>query len=167
MKNQIAAKGHILTPEELGAIKATLLKVGVKMRNNAVNLSSLRSLIGATMKVPEWLVLHDCTDTVPASDSLIEQVQNELLTNHRILLPASVKYANFGEFLDEATALVTLHGLVFQYALESSPRNICFGYKLFNGELCISENNSLATVDLAKQECTKAVKDLVAKLFDL
>lgn len=154
-------------PKQLATLTESMKKAGISITGGKVLLSDLRRVFGAKMTQPEWIVLHDYQQ-IKIPQNLIDYVQAELSSHRRALLPTSMKYADFGTFLDKIGNPVCLCALVFQYSVENSPRNVCFGYKLFDSAKVVAENNSLATSNVAITQCMEAAKVIIeTELFDL
>lgn len=153
--------------DQLRLIRASLKRLGLTIVGNKVRTADMRRVFGAVMKVPEWIVLHDYQSTVSIPQNIIDYVQVELASKYRALLPTSMKYADFGSFLTKEASPVVLSGVVFQYSIENSPRNVCFGYKLLS-DAVLAENNGISTVEAAKAECMEAARQIIeTKLYDL
>lgn len=146
----------------------TLKNKGIEIKANKVSKEEFRKAFGAKYSMPEWIVLSDYDDNVKVPKEYLAMIQAKETEHGRVILPTSFILGNFGQYLSKEGGEVSVLGLLYQYSLESNPRNISYAYRLFVGTKNVARSAGISTIHGAKEECAIEAKNVIEdKLFDL
>lgn len=122
--------------------------------------------IGATYVDPEWFLANDYGMVLPPGFATL--INEEDKTLGRNPMPASFSITKYGKFKNLWGKEVEVDGVVYQYSLNSNPRNVHYAFKTFCGGQKIAENSGLRSIHEAKEKCNQEAETLIReKLYDI
>lgn len=146
-------------------LRMILASLGISTCSNKIKVSDLRRVWGAQYENPEWLVTYDFNMSVP--EEYTRDLDEDTRKYGRVYNPATFQIARYGKFVDPKTGqYMTIDGLVYQYAKETNPRNLGYGWKLYKQGEVHQKNSSISSDEEAKLECNEAAKELISQLLD-